>query len=326
MQGFAPEGTLFQDWAHDWVDMVETLSNGRIQIKLHPPGAIVPSLEGIYAVRDGVLDAHYGYSAMWIGHDIAAPLFASTPGYMSPLDYVMWIYEGGGLELWQEMMDKVNAKVLPGTIIGMEIFMWADEPLQSIEDFKGKTLRMMPLMGKVIQEYGGKHKISVEFITAAEVIPALERGVVDAAEYSIPAFDETLGFHDVADYYHFPGFHQPATIGEVLINKDKWNELPEDLQKIVGMASEICMLRQWREGEMLNIAALKRFDEAGKKRVILDDEVVDLFMSWSNEWFEKASKKHKFLGKVRASQVEFVQKWYPYRDAAELPFPEWALE
>jgi len=326
LQGFTPEGTLFQDWTHDWANLVETLSHGRIQIDVHPPGSIVPSLEGIYAVRDGVLDVHLGYSGMWIGHDIAAPLFCSVPGMIGPLDMAQWLYQGGGIELYQELMDEVNAKVIPAGIIGTEIFLWADEPLKSIDDYRGKTLRMMPLMGEIIQEFGREYGIAVEFLPAAEVIPALERGVVDAAEYSIPAFDETLGFHDVANYFHYPGIHQPTGVLEVLISQDRWDELPEDLQEIVHIASETNMLRTWMEGERMNIETLRRFEEAGVQKVILDEETVEIFMDWSDQWFEAASQEHEFLGRVRQSQVEFVKEWYTYRDNTELPFPDWSLQ
>ena len=263
MQGFTPEGTLCQNWAHNWAELVETLSRGRIKIDVYPPGSIVPSLEGIYAVRDGVLDVHFGYAGMWIGHELAAPLFCSVPGLMSPQDMVQWLYQGGGIELWQEMADGVNAKVIPTAILGMEGFMWANEPLQSIADFKGKTLRMMPLMGEVLQEYGSSMGIAVEFLPGAEIVPALERGVVDAAEYAIPALDKDFGFHDVAKYYHFPGIHQPCSTCDVMINKNKWDELPEDLQEIVLIASEVSVLRNWTECERKNIEALNYFEEVG---------------------------------------------------------------
>lgn len=326
VQGFTPSGTLFQDQCEEWASLVEELSGGRIQLDVYPAGAIVPSLEGLYAVRDGVLDVHFGYSGMWIGYELAAPLFCSVPGLFGPHDMAMWLYHGGGLELWQELMDPMNIKVIPAGTISMEIFMWAHEPLRSIEDFRGKTLRMMPLMGEILQEKGAEYDIAVVFLPAAEIIPSLERKVIDAAEYSTPAFDITLGFQDICQYYHYPGIHQPTGVFEVLINNDEWNKLPDDLKRIVEHACKLYFLTVWMEGDYLNVQVLEEFEKMGLEEVVLDDETIEIFMQWADEWFEEKVKEEPFLAKVRESQVEFAKWWYQYRDKAELPFPAWAFD
>lgn len=322
VQGFTPSGTLFYQWGEDLSNLITELSGGRLVIEYYPPGAIVPPFEALAAVRDGILDANYGYPGMWSGHNAASPLFNSVPGGFVAQDQMMWMFEGGGLELWQEMMDPFNVKVVPAGLIGMEIFMWSDKPLRTISDMKGAKLRMMPLMGEVLNANG----LSVAFLPGGEIIPSLERKVIDAAEYSVPAFDITLGFQDVAKYYHYPGIHQPASFTELLINKEKWDALPDDLKDIVQYAAKICMMNTWMSSEAENVKTLEKFESMGLEQVVMEKEAVEEMMGWATEWMEAKSKEDAFFAKVRASQIEFSEWWYPYKDATSLPIPAWALE
>ncbi len=322
VQGFTPPGTLFYTWLEDLAELVEELSGGRLIFDTYPPGAIVPPFEALSAVRDGVLDANHGYPGMWIGHNIAAPLFNSVPGGFLAQDQAMWLYEGGGMELYQEMMDPFNAKILVAGLIGMEIFMWSETPMHTIDDMRGKQLRMMPLMGEIL----GDNDLSVVFLPGGEIIPSLERGVLDAAEYSIPAFDITLGFQDVANYYHYPGIHQPASFLELAINQGKWNELPDDLKSILEHACRLSVFDIWIESEAENIRVLEQFEEMGLEQIVMEEESVTTMMNWSNEWMDEKSAEDPFFAKVRESQVEFSKWWYPYKEATSLPIPAWALD
>ncbi len=322
IQGFTPPGTLFQDWLEDFAEIVKDVSQGRLVLEVFPPGAIAPSFEALNAIRDGILDAHWGYPGMWIGQNIAAPLFNSVPGGFLVQDALMWMKHGGGLELWNEMHAPYNAKVLTAGLIGMEIFMWANEPLRTIDNMKGKKLRMMPIMGDILNANG----LSVAFIPAAEIIPSLERKVLDAAEYSIPAFDITLGFQDVAKYYHYPGIHQPASFLELVINKDKWNALPDDLKRAVEYACDISLLRIMTSNEAQNIETLKKFEQMGIKQVVMEQEDVETMVRWAEEWMENKAKENPFFAKVRKSQIDFAKWWYPYKEATSLPIPKWALQ
>ncbi len=321
VQGFTPPGTLFQDWLDEFAHTVKDMSGGRLVIETYPPGSIVPSFEGLNAIRDGILDAHWGYPGMWIGQNIASPLFNSVPGGFLAQDALMWMFEGGGLELWNEMHSPYNAHVVPCGLIGMEIFMWSDKPFHTVEDMKGNQLRMMPLMGDILSENG----LSVAFLPAAEIIPSLERKVLDAAEYSIPAFDITLGFQDVAKYFHYPGIHQPASFLELAINQDKWNALPDDLKRIVEYSAKLSIMHTWVSSEAENIRVLEQFEQMGLEQIVMNQEDVETMMRWADEWMEAKAKEDAFFNKVRQSQIDFSKWWYPYKDATSLPIPEWSL-
>lgn len=322
VQGFTPAGTLFYDWGKNFCDTVNKLSGGRMVLEYYPPGAIVPPMEALNAVRDGILDVNYGYSGMWIGQFLAAPLFCSTPGGFGPQDFLMWMEYGGGKELHREMYTNYNVEPIIAGAIGMEIFMWSNKPFKTVEDMKGAKLRMMPLMGEVLKDKG----LSIAFLPAGEILPSLDRKVLDAAEYSIPAFDKTLGFQDVCKYYHYPGIHQPTGATELLINKKKWDQLPDDLKDVVRYAAKIGIIDTWLQGEYLNIKALEEFEKKGAQRVVMDSASVDQMIQWADEWMDRKSKENAFLGKVRASQKEFSKKWYPYKRDTTLPPPKWAMQ
>lgn len=322
VQGCTPTGTLFQTWLEEFAESIKVITQGRMVLEVYPAGAIVPPLEGMNAVRDGILDVHWGYAGMWLGIHDAAPLFCSIPGGFHAQDTLMWMRHGGGIELYNELFSRFNAHIIVGGVVGMEIFMWSNKRLETIDDMKGLRIRMMPLMGEILAANG----LSMAFLPGGELIPALERKVLDAAEFSIPAFDITLGFQHVAQYYHYPGIHQPTGVLELAINKDKWNALPDDLKQIFQYAADAACLRIWMSSEADSIHALEKFEEMGREQVLLNPEDVKTMMKWSEEWLDKKAKENEFFGKVRTSQIEFSKWWYPYKHATTLPIPEWALE
>lgn len=323
VQGFTPAGTLYDTWGKHFAGLVEELSGGRIKIEWFPSGTIVSALEAPDAVGDGILDAEYGYSGLWSGHNEAFPLFCSTPGLFSdPWDAALWMKEGGGEELWNEMLEPYNCH---GIIVGIhhsETFLWSNKPIRTVEDMKGLKLRMMPVMGKVLEEHG----MSVVFMSGGEIIPSLEKKVLDAAEYSIPAFDKTLGFQDVCKYFHFPGIHQPSAMQEIVINKDKWEALPDDLKRIVEYAAQLNIFYCYSQSALLNVKAIEEFEKMGLEKVVLEKEAVETLTRWANEWFEKHQNENPWMAKIRESQKAFGKMYFPYKKSLESPYPDWAFE
>jgi len=314
IQGITPAGLAFHDLLLHLADWVEQASDGRLVFDVYPSGAVCPPLESLDAVNAGVLDAVYDYSGMWIGKHKTAPLFCSTPGVLDAWDRVMWEWEGGGKELREELYTKVigmDVHPIVAGAFGPELFMWSNTPLRTIDDFKGKNLRMMPLMGEVLNENG----ISTVFLPYAEIIPALERGVLDACEYSLPFFDITAGFPDVCQYYHYPGIHQPSSMQEIVINGDSWRALPDDLKTKLELVCHAQTLWCWHYTDALNIEALEEFDKMGREEVLLDPETVDIMLGWAYDYLDKEAAKDPFFAKVWNSQKEWRDRWYPYADA-----------
>ena len=317
VQGFVPAGMLFHTALERLADEVKKASNGRLIFEVHPAGSLVPPFEGIKAVSDGVYQANYGYSAQWVGKVPTAPLFTSAPGGFNAFGMQMWLDYGGGAKLWQEVYDKAgfNVKVFPAAPIAMEDFMWSKKPLKKVEDFKGLKLRMMPLMGDVLSKNG----MSVIFCPGGEIMPNLQRGVLDAAEYSIPAFDKTMGIWEVCKYVMLPGIHQPCSQLELIVNKDAYKALPDDLKQCLQSAVAASRLNNWLWMEKQNIDAVKFFKEKGITVVQLEPETIKTFIKWADDYLEELSKKDPLFKKVRDSQKAFAAQWYPYHNTYNLP-------
>lgn len=317
VQGFVPAGMLYHETLVRTAEEIKAATNGRFVWEVFPAGALVPPFEGLKAVSDGVYDANFGYTGQWAGKIPVAPLFTAAPGGFGPFDMNMWLEHGGGKELYQEMYDKYGYKVkvfLEGPI-SMEILMWAKKPLRKIDDFKGLKLRMMPLMGDVLAKNG----FSVVFMPAGEIMPNLQRGVLDAAEYSIPAFDKTLGIWEVCKYLHLPGLHQPTSQIELVVSQKSWDALPPDLKSIMDLVIWKMRLKNWLWMESKNIEAMQFFKEKGVEVVQLDPETVQTLTKWAWEYLDEKGAKDEFFGKVWKSQKDFGAKWFPYNKAFTLP-------
>jgi TRAP-type mannitol/chloroaromatic compound transport system substrate-binding protein len=317
VQGFVPAGMLYHDTLVRLAEAVKKATNGRLIFEVHPAGSLVPPFEGIKAVSDGVYQANYGYAAQWVGKIPVAPLFCSVPGGFNPMDMQMWLNEGGGQELWQEMYDTYGykVKVFVSDPIPMEDFMWAKKPLKTVDDFKGLKMRMMPLMGDVL----AKHGMSVIFVPGGEIMPNLQRGVLDAAEYSIPAFDKTLGIWEVCKYVMLPGIHQPTSQIELVVNKKAYEALPDDLKAQLAAAIGETRLNNWLWMEKKNIEAVDFLKKQGVTFVRMDPETIKTFNTWAREYLDELASKDKFFAKVWNSQKAFGEKWYPYHDTYYLP-------
>ncbi|MBT9172874.1 MAG: Lactate-binding periplasmic protein [Syntrophomonadaceae bacterium] len=317
VQGFVPAGMLFHDDLLRFAETVKQMSGGRLVFEVHPAGAIVPVTDGLKAAHEGVLDANYSYSGLWLPLIPAAPLFNALPGGFEPQDYIMWIKYGGGAELHQEMYDKhgYNVVAMHAGVAPMEIFQWSNKPIRNLKDMEGLKMRMMPFMGEILAEQG----FSVAFLPAGELLPALERGVLDSAEFSTPAFDKTLGFHTVAKYFHFPGIHQPGNLLDFTINRESYEALPEDLRMILRNAAELELYRVWRHHDYLNIQALEAFKANGNVLVRMEEESVETMLQWAREFLDKKAAEDPFTATVLQSQRAWEAKWYPYMEAVDVP-------
>lgn len=317
VQGFVPAGMLYHDILLHMADRVKKATGGRMIWEVYPAGALVPPFEGIKAVSDGVYQVNFGYAGQWVGKIQVAPLFCSVPGGFNSIDMQMWLEHGGGKELHQEMMDRYgfNVKVLHGPPLSMENFMWSKKPCRTIEDFKGLKMRMMPLMGDVLTRHG----MSVVFMPGGEIMPNLQRGVITAAEYSIPAFDKTLGIWEVCKYVMLPGVHQPCGQIEVLVNKNAYKKLPADIRDQMESAIEASRFLDYLWMEQKNIEAVKFFEEKGVQTVVMEPETVKTLVKWAWEYLDELSEKDAFFKKVWESQKAYGKQWYPFFNTHNLP-------
>lgn len=222
--------------ATDFVKRVEAMSGGRIKIKFYAAGELIPALAGFDAVREGTVDMNWANAYFWAGKSFAAQYFTAVPFGMDALGVNAWIYHGGGQALWDELYAPFGLKALPAGNTGMQMTGWFRKPIESVEDFKGLRMRIPGLAGKVYEQLG----VSVKLLPGGEIFPALQRGVIDAAEFVGPYLDRKLGLHKAAKYYYTPGWHEPSNVTELLINKKTWESLPADLQAVIENAAAAC--------------------------------------------------------------------------------------
>jgi TRAP-type mannitol/chloroaromatic compound transport system substrate-binding protein len=214
------------------IENIDTMSDGNLEIQFNEPGALVPALEVFDAVSKGSVQASYTSTGFHAGRVPHLIFFSSVPFGPNVNEYVAWIQHGGGYQLYEKGYAEHNIKGFQCGIVVAESSGWFREPIEALDDLKGLKMRFFGLGAKVV----GKLGVSTQLLAGADIYPALERGVIDAAEFSYPTLDRSLGFHEIAKHNYFPGWHQQASFVELIMNMDAWNQLPESYRKIVEIA------------------------------------------------------------------------------------------
>jgi TRAP-type mannitol/chloroaromatic compound transport system substrate-binding protein len=304
-------------------EKIEAMSGGRLKLELMPAGAVVPAFELLGAVSKGILDAGHAWPGYWTGKHPAATLFSSVAGGpygMSTEDFLGWVYEGGGLELYNELLQKelnFDVVVFPTFGEAPEPQGWFEKPIKNLDDFKGLKFRAAGMSAEVFKAMG----MSVVTLPGGDIAPALERGVIDAAEYSDPSSDMAMGFQDLRKYYHLPGVHQPTGFMELIVNKKKWDELPDDLKAIVQyacMAEALHFTIRMLDRNSQDLAKL--VNEHGVTVVQTPRDILQEVLKGWDKVADEFSKKNAFFAKVLESQKNWAKRVVPYRSVAHPPY------
>ncbi len=282
--------------ATDFVEKINGISTD-VKFKHYDPNKLVPTLEALDAVSSGSVDSSFATSGYWQGKINSASLFAAVPFGPEAGEFLGWILYGNGAKLWQEMYDKngYNVKVFPCGIIAPETSGWFKKEINSVADLKGLNMRFFGLGAKAMQKLG----VSTSLLGASDIFPALERGAIDATEFSMPRIDARLGFHKIAKYNYFPGWHQPSTLFELLINKDVYDGMSDRAKKQIEVACLANMTTNLAEGEATNYAAMvKNSKENGVKIKQWSPEMLAAFKGAWGEVVGELSKDDPFFQKV----------------------------
>ena len=258
---------------------IEKVSGGDMQMRFYEPGKLIPPFEILDAVSDGKTNSGYSIAGYWYGKMKAAALFTAVPFGPEAPEYMAWLYHGNGIELWQDTYDNAgyNVKVMPCAIISPETSGWFKERITGPEGFRGLNIRFFGLGGEVMKQMGANPLL----LPGGEIFGALEKGQIDATEFSMPIIDERLGFHKIVKFNYFPGWHQQATVTELLINKDVWNNEMNDQQRaIVELVCKASMANSLAAAEAAQPPALKRqVEENGVSLEYWSDEMLAAFQS-----------------------------------------------
>ena len=295
------------------VENVETMSDGNFQIQFNEPGALVPALEVFDAVSKGSVQASYtstGFHAGRVPHMI---FFASVPFGPNVNEYMGWM-QAGGYELYDRLYGEHDIKGFQCGIVVAESSGWFREPIESLDDLKGLKMRFFGLGAKVM----GKLGVSTQLIAGADIYPALERGVIDATEFSYPSLDRSLGFYEIAKHNYFPGWHQQASFVELIMNRPAWDELPASYQKIVEIACNEANLWVMGAAEATQGEAIAFHQSQGVTVHQWPPEFIDAFRQTWEEVAEEESAADPRFKEVYDHYKSFRETYAKWREVGYL--------
>ena len=294
---------------------VSRLSAGKFEIKFYEPGALVPALECFDAAAAGSVEACWTTPGYHTGKYPALAFFTAVPFGPQFGEFMAWKWFGGGQELRAEIYAKHNLIAFDNFCIGPETSGWFRNKLTSLDDLKGLKMRFFGLGAKVMQKMG----VSTQLLAGADIYPALERGVIDATEFSMPTIDIKLGFYQIAKNNYYPGWHQQVSCSEILINKGKFDELPDEYKAMVEIAAGESITHTYAETEAKNFEAMaEMLSKYGVTNQRWDDSVLKALETAWLEVVKEESAKDPLFKKVADSYFSFREKYKKWGEAQYL--------
>ena len=293
---------------------VEEMSNGRLSIRVYGAGEVVPPFEVFDAVSQGVAEMGHGASYYWKGKIPSAVFYTAVPFGMTAQEMNGWLHYGGGLELWRELYAPFGVRPFAGGSTGVQMAGWFNRELKSAEDLKGLKMRIPGLAGEVFTASGGT---SVR-LAGGEIYTSMQTGVIDAVEWVGPYNDRTLGLMEVAEYYYYPGWHEPGAMLEFTVNQEAFDRLPADLQAIVEGAARATNQDMLDEFTARNNSSLTSLlDEYETKLRPLPDDVMDILHSNAVIALDKLKEDDPMAAKISASYEDFLDGVRTYHEISE---------
>ena len=297
-----------------FAERIEQMSGGNFQIKFYEPGALVPGAKEFEPVAKGAVDSGWttpGYHTHVFGGAVA--FFTAVPFGPQIGEFQAWKLFGGGNELREELYNPHGATAVDNFCIGPETSGWFRQEVDDPETFfKGLKMRFFGLGALVMQKMG----VSTQLLSGADIFPALEKGVIDATEFSMPITDIKYGFHQVATFNYFPGWHQQVSCSEFLMNKEKWDALPDAYQAMVKAAATEQIMAGYAETEATNPEAMIEMAEKHGVQVRRWDDgtLAKLERAWL-EVVEEESAKDPVFKKIADSYLAFRKLYRIWGDA-----------
>jgi TRAP-type mannitol/chloroaromatic compound transport system substrate-binding protein len=295
---------------------VAEATDSQFQMQPFAAGEIVPALQAMDAVSNGGVEACHTGSYYYFGKDPTFALFCAVPFGLNQRQMFAWFYDGDGTRLMNEFNHKFNIHSLVCGGTGCQMGGWFRKEIRELDDLKGLKFRIGGFAGLTIQKLGG----IPSQIAAGDIYPALERGVIDAAEWVGPYDDEKLGFSRVAKYYYYPGWWEGGFANQLMINLDKWNELPKRYQSIIAGAAAYANTEQQAKEDARNPAALRRLVAGGTQLRAFSPSIMDAALKASNEVNAEIAATNSDFKKVLESMQTFRNDGYFWWQVAEYSY------
>jgi len=302
-----PAKDIFHEYANDFAKKVNDMAGGRLKIEVLPSGAVVPAFQLLEAVNKGTLDGGHGVVAYHYGKNSALALWGSGPAFgMDPNMVLAWHNYGGGKALLEEIYKAINMDVvsylygpMPTQPLG-----WFKKPVARVEDMKGLKFRTVGLAVDVFTELG----MAVNPLPGGEIVPALDRGLIDAAEFNNASSDRVLGFPDVVKNCMLQSFHQSGEQFEILFNRTKYNALPQELKSIIDYAVQAASADMSWKAIDRNTKDYDELKKAGVKFYKTPDAILRAQLAAWDKTIEKKGAENALFKKVLDSQRAFAEK------------------
>jgi TRAP-type mannitol/chloroaromatic compound transport system substrate-binding protein len=304
--------------ANKLAELITEMSGGRIRVKVYGAKELVPAFEVFDAVSRGTAEMGHGAAYYWKGKSEAAQFFSTVPFGMTAQEMNGWMYHGGGLALWRELYQQFGLIPAPAGNTGVQMGGWFNKEINSVADLQGLKMRIPGLGGEVLKRAGG----TPVNLPGGELFTSLESGAIDATEWVNPYNDLAFGLFKAAKYYYYPGFHEPGTTLEAIINQAAFDRLPADLQSIVLNACKVVNQDMLAEYTARNPAALKTLVE--KHHVDIrsyPEDVLATLRKYSEEVVQELANQDAFSKRVYASYSAFLKgsrEWGGLSDIAYL--------
>jgi TRAP-type mannitol/chloroaromatic compound transport system substrate-binding protein len=294
-----------------WADLVNKLAGDELTIEFRAGGTLMPGTEVFDATETGSIEAAGDWPGYWAGSNPAFSPLATTTSLFNAVDYINWIQQWGGWDLYQEVYGEYNMVYLPYAALNNESGFMGGTPIESLADLDGKRLRLSGRdQGRVLEELGG----SQVTLAGGEVYQALERGVIDAGEFSTPGVDYNAGFSEVAEHWSVPGWHQSASVFGVMINKDAWDALSEETQEKLKIAADATMTWSLAWSERESTEGTMKFVEDGVEIHQLPDEDLERIQDITNDVILQGACEDPMHAKVYHSMVSYLEHYANWRD------------
>lgn len=309
-QAFCSRANRLFENGQDFAYMVEKYTDGRLKIEFHSAGEIVPAMQVYSAAGQGIIDFGQGCSCLAKSRAYAAQWYCDAPGAQSPIEEIIWYYHGGGKEILEDIFHKkYNSHPLPMIAITTEIWLYSNKKINTLKDLTGLKMRAAGVRGEVLTKMGA----SVVVLPGSEMVPAMERGVIDAMEYSSINCTYPLGFCDVTKYLYMHPTKSTSPINLWAVNLDKWNALPKELQQAVERASRDAYLRSLTWGVEQDVLTLKKAVEEKKIQILmLPKDVAKAVDEAAADYYYEKAKKDPDLARILKSWADFKKAYGPY--------------
>ncbi|WP_223787035.1 TRAP transporter substrate-binding protein [Marinicella meishanensis] len=298
-------------------DAITNMSGGRLEVKVYGSGELVPAFEVFDAVSAGTAEMGHSAAYYWKGKLPEAQFFGAVPFGMNANEMNAWLYHGGGLELWQKSYAPFGLKPFPAGQSGVQMGGWFNKEINSKADIKGLVMRIPGMGGEVLSRAGG----TPQALPGAELFTALQTGTIDATEWVGPYNDLAFGLYQAAQFYYYPGWHEPTACIEAMVNQAAFEQLPEDLQTVVEMAAMAANQHMLSEFVANNQRALDTLQKEHQVEIRqFPAEVLTEFKGYATEVLQELSEHSALSAEIYQSYQSFAAQTKNWLNISELAY------